>query len=93
MKTVNRGWLKRQVAAGKVEVLCLRDFMTPGYTRDNEWSPAFIKGHMQETRDGQVGFDTMDFRFSSGRAYWDGKGQICFNVMRGLGYLCRITNA
>ena len=33
MKTVNRGWLKRQVLAGKVEAICAYH-MTDDYKRD-----------------------------------------------------------
>lgn len=76
MKTVNRGWLRRQIAAGKVEARCNYRY-TDDYAFDNAtgfgqtgWMPARISTGYGDFVEGVMNFTEFDLKSSSGRAYW-----------------------
>lgn len=76
MKAVNRGWLKKQIEKGNVEIKCDM-VLTDDYAFDaafncqkSEWAKADIKN-----------FNDQDFKYKSGRAYWNADGKTISWIM------------
>lgn len=85
MKTVNRGWLKRQIEKGLVEIKCDM-VLTDDYAFDvaynyqkDDWKKAEIKN-----------FHDQDFKYKSGRAYWNADGTISWIMLCNHYYTVRI---
>jgi hypothetical protein len=86
MKTVNRGWLKRQVEKGNIEVKCCYS-LTDDYGFDksinfgksDEWSNAK-----------EYKFTDWDYKTSSGSAWYNTDSTISFVVHSNLSYNMRI---
>lgn len=82
VKTINRGWLKRQVLQGKVEAM--RKFRyTDDYAYDaqtnygkTEWIPARISTNWEDRKDGYMNFDEYDFRAKGSSAWLEENGNI-----------------
>lgn len=90
-KTVNRGWLKREVAKGNMMVRCCYH-MTDDYARDyadNYGKTDWIKVGIKEQHNGEE--ETYDipewyFKSQSGCAYQDDKGKINLIIHSNLAY-------
>lgn len=103
MRTINRGWLKRQVAKGLVEARC-----EGHYTDDYAWDAAnnfgrteeFLPAEIEERRvpggpvvarkEGVLFFDPEDFSCDTGRCYAEDDGKIRFYIHSNLSYVLRI---
>lgn len=88
-RTVNRGWLKKQIAAGNIEIktdMILTDdyaFDAAYNCQKSEWKKADIKD-----------FSDQDFQFKSGRAYWnDERTEISWTMLANHYYTCRLISA
>ena len=98
-KTVNRGWLKKQVLAGNVEAICSYN-MTDDYKRDaannfgktTTFVPCRIKSGF-EIIEGCMNFYESDFRSKCGAAWMNENGTICFMVHSNRSYDLRIKGA
>jgi len=83
--TVNRGWLKKQIAAGNVEIktdIILTDdyaFDASSNCQKSEWRKADISD-----------FGLYDFTYKSGRAYWTKDGLINWVMLANHYYTCRL---
>jgi hypothetical protein len=84
-KTIRRDWLKKQMAAGNIEIKC-NMILTDDYAFDaaynfqkSDWSKANIKD-----------FDDMDFKYKSGYAYMDDNGLIHWTMLANHYYTCRL---
>ena len=99
MKTVNRGWLKRQVLAGKVEAICAYH-MTDDYKRDaanncgktTEFIPCRIRTG-SDFIEGVMNFRESEFSSKSCAAWMNKDGTISFSVHSNLAYDLRINGA
>ena len=96
MSTVNRGWLKRQIAAGKVEARC-QYHLTDDYAWDNAndfgrsgWMPVEIRTG-NEWKETVIQLWAEDFRNKSGGAYRTDDGMIHYYVHSNLHYEMRIA--
>jgi hypothetical protein len=99
-KTINRGWLKKQLVKGNVEAKCdMR--LTDDYAFDNatgfgktEWAPArYVENkHQGDNRYEQNAtlIDDWDFKTKSGCAYQTDDGLIHLIVYSGHSYSLRI---
>ena len=99
MKTVNRGWLKRQVLAGKVEAICAYH-MTDDYKRDaaNNFGKTtiFVPCRIRSGSDfieGVMNFYESDFSSKSGAAWMNKDGTISLSVHSNRAYDLRIKGA
>lgn len=97
MKMVNRGWLKRQIAAGKIEARCNFSY-TDDYAWDNatnfgrtEWLPMYLMEGWQDHRENQIGVHAEELQFESGRAYRVNEQEIRLSIHHNLLYTCRIV--
>lgn len=86
-RTVNRGWLKKQIADGNIEIktdMILTDdyaFDASCNNQKSEWKKANIKD-----------FSDKDFKYKSGRAYWnEDKTEILWTMLANHYYTCRIV--
>ncbi len=78
MKTVNRGKLTRDIAAGKLEARCVYHY-TDDYAFDagnndgrTEWTPCRMQGDRYEVHpEGMITFTPWELRAQGGRAYMD----------------------
>lgn len=85
--TVNRGWLKRQVLAGKMEIRCTGRY-TDDYAGDaysnfgrTSWVPvAIVNSDGHYVKDGVYGVYESMFTGSSGRAWRNSDGTIALVV-------------
>lgn len=76
METVNRGWLKRQMAAGNVVMVGSYHFDDLlGSSRSSTEMPTKFRkeGEPREYKEGLAEFSDFDFTSNSGRAYWENK--------------------
>jgi hypothetical protein len=87
MKIVNRGWLKKQIEKGNIEIKC-EQVLTDDYAFDaafnfqkSDWVKADIKN-----------FNDQDFKFKTGRAYWSQDGTISWTMLCNHYYTCRLIN-
>lgn len=85
--TVNRGWLKKQIEKGNIEIKTDM-ILTDDYAFDDAvkcqksgWRKADIKE-----------FSEYDFKYKSGRAYWSQDGTISWTMLCNHYYTCRIIN-
>lgn len=85
--TVNRGWLKRQIAAGNVEIKT-EMILTDDYAFDaayknqkSEWKKADINDYCDD-----------DFQFKGGYARWNDNGEISWTMLTNYYYTCRLIN-
>ena len=84
--TVNRGWLKNQIAKENIEIKC-QQILTDDYAFDagynyqkSDWKKADIKNYTYQ-----------DFKYKSGRAYWNNdRTQIEWIMLCNHYYTCRI---
>ncbi len=102
MKTVNRGWLKKQVANGKMEALCNYSFdpMTDGIEYgDKQWRPARLQVREYDENnklvnddwiEGMSNFTEWDFKTKSGCAYQNNDGTITLIIHSNESYELRI---
>ena len=99
MKTVNRGWLKRQVKAGKVEAKCTGHYTDDyafdaanGFGKMDEWKPVRVLDDFTKNdfRTDVITLYESSFSSKSGAAYTDG-AIIAFWVHNNLHYDMRIT--
>ena len=100
MKTVNRGWLKKQIEKGIVLARC--DYH---YTDDYAWDyannagkqenylPCRMKGDNEKNKDGFINFTPWELRTKTGGACWvnEEKKIISFSIHSNLGYTLKIT--
>ena len=96
-KTVNRGWLMRQVKSGKVEGKVNYHY-TDDYAWDaatdfgkTEWMPAVLKEFGTEHKDNCLNLREFDFKCSSGSAYYNEKGELKLYVHSNLSMTLRIV--
>jgi len=97
MKTVNRGWLKRQVEAGKVEAKCV-NYLTDDYAFDasnnfgrmSEFKPAVLQNRGDKFLHGVVNLHAEEFNNKGGGAYRSEDGIIHYYVHSNLSYELRI---
>lgn len=81
MKTVNRGWLKRKVAAGEMEAKLSYSFDDMyGSERGTEWKPARLRVAGEVPPEGLVSFFPFDFESKSGRAYYADAGETVIHL-------------
>jgi hypothetical protein len=99
-KTVNRGWLKKQVALGKVEAKC--DYrMTDDYKMDvannfgtmTKFIPCILRADNGKRIDGKINFTDWDFKTKCGCAYWENETEktIGLIIHSNLAYTLKIT--
>ena len=93
MQTVNRGWLKRQVAAGKMEAANDHSYdeMT-GQKDGGDWFPAVLKAQGEPSKPGQISFTDWEFRTKSGTAYRNSDGTITLIIHSNQSYKLRVKN-
>lgn len=96
MKTVNRGWLKKQVRAGKVEGRCDGHYTDDyafdaanGFGRTTGWKPVRIK-EGAAMFGGTIYLSEAGFGYKSGAAYTQDDGTISYHVHGNLSYTLRI---
>ena len=87
-RTVNRGWLRRQIEAGKIEIktdMILTDdyaFDAAYNAQKSGWTKADIKNFSEE-----------DFKYSSGRAYWnEDRTEMRWTMLANHYYTCRFIS-
>lgn len=98
-KTVNRGWLKRMVVAGKVQARCLYH-LTDDYQMDNAnkfgvtgWMPVRISSDgYNDNKQGFINLTDDDFSSQCGRAISDEDG-IRLSIHSNLSYRMRIAES
>lgn len=99
-KTVNRGWLKKQIIKGNVEAKCNHK-LTDDYAFDNatgfgatDWAPCkFVENkHQGDNRFEQHAtlIDTFDIATKGGCAYQEENGYIHLIVYSGYSFTLRI---
>lgn len=100
MKTVNRGWLKKQVQAGKVEGRCDGHYTDDyafdaanGFGRTTGWKPVRIRPATGFDHDYEnfINLWADDFTSKSGKAYTHDDGTIIYYVHSNLSYTLRIV--
>ncbi len=75
MKTVNRGWLRRQVQQGKMEARCKFNHIVSTHAK-TDWMPArFSKGY-GDFIERQMNLNPSHFTCKSGRAWREEDGTI-----------------
>jgi len=98
-KTINRGWLKKQIVKGNIEAKC-NHRLTDDYAFDNatdfgttEWAPCkFVENkHQGDNRYEQDAtlIDTFDLTTKSGCAYQTDNGEIKLIVYSGYSFTLR----
>lgn len=88
---VNRGWLKRQVQAGKMEAA--NDYRydeMEGQTVGGKWFPAVFRQQGDKFEPGQIAFTDHDFSSKSGTAYRQPDGTICLIIHSNQSYKLRV---
>lgn len=87
--TVNRGWLKKQIAAGNIEIktdMILTDDYAFDAAYENQksgWKKADISNYSDD-----------DFTYKSGRAYWNAeRTEISWTMLANHYYTCRLINS
>ena len=87
-KTVNRGWLKKQIEKGNVEIKCdmilTDDYAFDAaykYQKEESWRKALA-----------ADFKEQDFKYKSGRAYWNENGTISWTMLCNHYYTVRLIN-
>ena len=89
--TVNRGWLKRQVEAGRVEARILNDYRSYADSLSKtDWMPARIKRGYNNSIPGQMNLWEHDFKTRVGRALKEDDGTITLIVHGNLSYSLRL---
>lgn len=106
MKTVNRGWLRKQVDAGMIDAKC--DYsLTDDYAYDaannggkTDWMPARIMRPQyvpytdqcldRDFISGVMNFRDSDFEGKSGLAYWESDTQISLIIHQNCSYTLRL---
>ena len=87
--TVNRGWLKKQIAAGNVEIKT-NYVLTDDYAFDasvNAQASGWKKADI-------VNFSDDDFQYKSGRAYWnEERSEIKWYMLANHSYTCRLIKS
>ena len=99
-QTVNRGWLKRQIEAGKMEIKCRYEY-TDDYAGDaaanfgkTDWMPARIGSTLNDKAEGVISLQEYSFKGRDGAAYrTDDSSVITLRVYRGLVYEFRAVTA
>jgi len=100
VKTVNRGWLKKQIEKGIVMARC--DYH---YTDDYAWDyanncgkqetyiPCRMKGDHEKNTQGFICFSDWDLRTKTGGAYWENEAEkiIGLSIHSNLAYTLKIT--
>ena len=98
-KTINRGWLKKQVEKGNIIVKCNYHY-TDDYKFDNEnnfgetgWAEAYLNEEWGHFEEGKMKFKSWDFKTKSGAAWQDEKGIITLMVHSNLSYDMKLKEA
>jgi hypothetical protein len=89
-RTVNRGWLKKQIEKGNIEIQC-KMILTDDYAFDA--ASKFQKEENWKLADIKV-FNDQDFRYKSGLAYWNEDHTIIsWTMLTNHYYKCRLITA
>lgn len=84
--TVNRLWLKKQIIAGNIEIKRTQ-ILTDDYAFDAAYNFQKSDWKLANIED----FTEMDFKYGSGRAYWnDDKTVINWTLLANHYYECRL---
>lgn len=109
MKTINRGWLKRQIEKGNIEARCAFHF-TDDYAFDNatgfgktdwmlsrvrypQFDPESHRCINDDRKPDMINFDESDFRTKSGSAYRNDDGTITLRIHSNEVWKLRMTEA